>query len=177
MEETEIVRRLQAQDESVLVDFMTAYGDFIGQVINYNLRDSYSRQFFEDIENRCFYQIWSKIGSYNASKGEFKAWLGTVVKYQTIDYKRGLRASLRDMEIDDSFIATHETPASHDEIDLEPIFKLLTPTERQVFDLYFNEDLYPEEISKKLQMSTNAVYTNLSRGRKKIKEADVRWQF
>lgn len=170
MDEQVVITALRHHDEKALGQLIEHYGDFIQQVVLHNLPTSYERGFLHDIENRCYYQVWTKITSYDETKGEFKAWLGTVVKNQTIDYKRGLKGTFQTLAIDETYLASDQVDQIKDEIDYNELFAPLSETERQVFNLYLIEDLTPKEIAKTLHLRSLAVYKHLSRGRRKLKQ-------
>ena len=170
MEEAELIARLRAQDEAALTELVVSYGGFINQVILHNLPNDFRRDFTADIANRCFYQVWSHIGQYDADKGTFKNWLSAIVKHQTIDYQRGLKAMLQNTTLDHVVLST---PPITEKLDYETIFASLSKTEREVFMLFYRDDLLPEEIGKKLRMKRWSVYKHLSRGRKKLQEEGV----
>lgn len=170
MDEQEVIDALRRHDEKALGQLIENYGDFIQQVILHNLPTTYERSFLGDVENRCYYQVWSKITNYDAAKGEFKAWLGTVVKNQAIDYKRGIKGTFETLAIDDNFLADDAVSVIEEPIDFETLFAPLSDTERQIFKLYFSDDLTPKEIAKQLHMRPLAVYKHLSRGRHKLQQ-------
>lgn len=170
MDEQDVIAALRNHDEKALGQLIENYGDFIHQVVLHNLPTSYERGFVQDVENRCYYQVWSKIATYDSTKGEFKAWLGTVVKNQTIDYKRGLRGTFQTLTIDEKFLADDAVSQTDEPIDYDVLFAPLSETERQIFKLYFIDDLTPKEIAKNLHMRPLAVYKHLSRGRRKLQQ-------
>lgn len=170
MEEAELITRLRAQDEAALTELVVSYGGFINQVILHNLPNDFQRDFTEDIANRCFYQVWMHIGQYDADKGTFKNWLSAIVKHQTIDYQRGLKATTKAISLDKVIVPT---PPVTEELDYDKLFASLSKTEQQVFMLFYRDDYLPEEIAKKMRMRRLTVYKHLSRGRKKLQEEGV----
>ncbi|MFD1465328.1 RNA polymerase sigma factor [Lapidilactobacillus mulanensis] len=74
------------------------------------------------------------------------------------------------MALDETYLADLETPPATEPLDFDALFTPLSPTERQVFQLYFIDDLTPQEIAAKLKMKRLAVYKHLSRGRLKLKQ-------
>ncbi|WP_125606109.1 sigma-70 family RNA polymerase sigma factor [Lapidilactobacillus bayanensis] len=170
MDEQDVIDALRHHDEKALGQLIENYGDFIQQVILHNLPTSYERGFVQDVENRCYYQVWSKITTYDATKGEFKAWLGTVVKNQAIDYKRGIKGTFQTLAIDENFLVDDAVSTTEEPLDYDELFAPLSETERKIFKLYFIDDLTTKEIAKTLNMRSLAVYKHLSRGRRKLKQ-------
>ncbi|MFD1411469.1 RNA polymerase sigma factor [Lapidilactobacillus gannanensis] len=170
MLEEELITKLRSQDEGALTALITQYGDYVLQVIWHQLPSSYERSYTSDIANRCYYQIWSKIGSFDETRGNLKTWLGAIVKHQAIDYQRGLSATFSQLDLTGVVIAT---PPPDEPLELGQLLNVLSEKERAIFQLYFDKDLTPEEIAHRLHMRRGAVYKQLSRARKKLKqEAD-----
>ncbi|MFD1428770.1 sigma-70 family RNA polymerase sigma factor [Lacticaseibacillus mingshuiensis] len=162
-----LVAKLRVQDDSALDDLIDQYGDFIRMVILHHLTSDYQRGFSRDIENRVYYQVWSKGATFDSAKGSFKNWLSAVIKHCAIDYQRGLAGTLATMDLDEAVV---EQAPPDDPIDYAGLFAPLSDVERQVFQLYFQNDRTPEEIARQLHMRRGAVYQHLSRGKKKIRE-------
>lgn len=169
MTDEQIISQLRAHDEAGLVALMEQYGQLVRQIIWRYLRSEYERGYTRDIENRAYYRIWQKIALYDASKGSFKSWLGTVVKNQTLDYIKGLAGIKQDVAFSAAeAVVTEEAPTS--DPDWATLFKPLNDQERAIFQLYFVADQFPAEIAKQLHIKPATVYKNLSRGRLKIQK-------
>ncbi|WP_179394367.1 RNA polymerase sigma factor [Lacticaseibacillus absianus] len=166
MDDDEIVARLKAQDERAFDGLIDRYGAFIRQVIWHQVRSEAMRAYTEDIENRVYYKVWANAAQFDPARGQFKQWLGSLVKHQTIDYVRGLKGTLATLDIDNIALAAPEPAA---DVSLTQYFAVLSPTEKQVFELFFADGRTPEEISQQLKMRVAAVYKHLSRGRAKIR--------
>ncbi|WP_125769030.1 RNA polymerase sigma factor [Lapidilactobacillus wuchangensis] len=174
MLEEELITKLRSQDQGALAELIRQYGDYVLQVIWHQLPSSYERSYTSDIANRCYFQIWSKISTFDETRGNFKTWLGAIVKHQAIDYQRGLNATFKQMDIADMVIPT----APPDEpLELGQLLNVLSEKEREIFQLYFEKDLTPEEISQRLRMRRGAVYKHLSRARHKLQQEAVKNDF
>ncbi|WP_125766340.1 RNA polymerase sigma factor [Lapidilactobacillus wuchangensis] len=164
----ELVAALAQHQEAALSALIDQYGDFIRQVVWHYLQGEYLRGYTLDIENRSYYQIWQKIDLYDADKGTFKSWLGTVVKNQTLDYIKGLAGIKQDVAMPTTLnTAAEEEPT---EPDWATLFRPLNDQERAIFQLYFVDGQFPAEIAKQLHIKPATVYKNLSRGRLKIQK-------
>lgn len=170
VDETGLISALKQHQADSMNQLIELEGDFIHQLVMHNLPSQYERGYLEDVENRCYYQIWTHIEAYDATRGEFRPWLSAVVRNQAKDYKRGLKATFKTMALDETYLADLETPPATEPLDFDALFTPLSPTERQVFQLYFIDDLTPQEIAAKLKMKRLAVYKHLSRGRLKLKQ-------
>lgn len=174
MTDEQIISQLRAHDEAGLVALMEQYGQLVRQIIWRYLRSEYERGYTRDIENRAYYRIWANIDQYRSEKGNFAAWLGTIVKNQTLDYKWGLSGAYQDLDLLPEYVAT---TTLDEDIDWEPYLQQLSGPMQQVFKLFFVDGLYPVEIAKELKMKPATVYKNLSRARQKIQEGGPQlWQ-
>ena len=172
--EEELVAKLRRQDEAALPELITTYGDYVLQVIWHQLPSQYERSYTSDIANRCYFQVWSKIASFDETKGSFKTWLGAIVKHQAIDYQRGLKATFSQVDLQDVVLPT---PPPDEPLELGQLLNILSEKEREIFQLYFEKDLTPEEISQRLRMRRGAVYKHLSRARHKLKQEAAKNDF
>ncbi|WP_069998143.1 sigma-70 family RNA polymerase sigma factor [Cellulosilyticum sp. I15G10I2] len=130
----------------------------------------------EDVEE-CYYDvvftIWSKIDQYDSRKGVFKNWLISIVRFKAIDYLRKCRRLYRENKQetvggqDDS--AEDIVIGKEDEIAIKKMLHNLEEVDEQIFTWRYLEDLSIEEISVKLQMTPQAIYTRISRGKGKLR--------
>lgn len=174
MDNETLLAQLRAHDEAGLDALIDQYGALIRQVIWRYLRGGYERGYTQDIENRCYYKIWAKIDTYDPTKGNFEAWVGTIAKHQALDYKKGLKGTFQDLDLAADYLAAEDPEP---EIDWQPYLQQLSGQQLTVFKLFFVDGLYPMEIAQQLKMKPTAVYKNLSRARQKIQKGGQQaWQ-
>lgn len=171
----DLVKKLVDHDDQALFVLIRRYGNFIQTVIWHYLRTPYERSYTNDILNRCYFQIWTKIHTFDAKKGSFKNWLSTVVKNQAFDYQRGLRGTFREMGLPDNILAA--ATMTDDSLDYDTLFAPLAQRDRRIFAMFFAEGYSAEEIAQQLHLSKANVYQRLSRGRQKIRQEVDRNEF
>ena len=169
MDDEALIAKLKARDDDALLVLVEAYGRLIRQVVWHQLLTAYARGFTDDVENRVYYKVWTRIDQFDATKGSFPNWLSAIAKHQAIDYARGLAATFATLDLDSVTVAA---PTAKQQ-DLEALFAVLSPLEQQVFRLYFIQTLTVEEIAKQLHLKRDAVYQHLSRGRKKLRQGGM----
>ncbi|WP_246287468.1 RNA polymerase sigma factor [Lacticaseibacillus absianus] len=167
MTDQELVAQLRAQTDTALVALINAYGVLIRQVALRYLSDEYGRGYLSDVENRVYYKVWTRIATYDPTKGTLAAWLAAVAKHQALDYQRGLAADLRVLDIDTVDVVA---PSVGEPLEWAVLFAPLTSIERQVFELFFVQGLDASGVAQRLHMRRSAVYQHLSRGRKKLRQ-------
>lgn len=123
----------------------------------------------EEIVADVFVKVWQKRLDFQ-DLSKVKAFLYIAVKNASLNY---LRTSIAQQEIS-SIEEWHDLQCQSPDV-LKKIIKTelvkkiyeemhkLPETQREVFHLFFIEDLEVEDISKRLGMSISAVYTNKSR--------------
>lgn len=171
----DLVQKLVDHDDRALFILIQRYGHFIRTVIWHYLRSPYERSYTNDILNRCYFQIWTKIQTFDAQKGSFKNWLSTVVKNQAFDYQRGLHGTFKEMGLPDNLLAS--TTMTTETIDYDKLFAPLAQRDRRMFQMFFAEGYSAEEIAQQLHLSKANVYQRLSRGRQKIRQEVDRHDF
>ncbi|WP_164512085.1 RNA polymerase sigma factor [Lacticaseibacillus daqingensis] len=167
MEDDALVAALRAQSDDALLALITAHGEFVRAVIKRHLPAAEAQNALKDVENRVYYKVWTRIGQFDPAKGAFSSWLGAIAKHQAVDYVRGLAGNFDALDIDTVYLAA--PPAASPDA-LADLLAPLEPRARQVFTLYFVQGLTPAEIAKQLKCSRAAVYQDLSRGRKKLRQ-------
>ncbi|WP_225048336.1 sigma-70 family RNA polymerase sigma factor [Lacticaseibacillus kribbianus] len=170
MEDETLVAALRLHDDQAMMALIETYGTFVRQVVWRNLPSAYERSYTNDIENRTYYKVWTKIGQFDPAKGSFKSWLAAIAQNQARDYQRGLAASFQFLDIDQVYLAEPAAPEPEAQLDTDALFANLSDVERAVFERFFNQDQTPAQIAKALHMRRSAVYQHLSRGRKKLRQ-------
>ena len=169
MDDIALIAKLKAHDDEALLALVEAYGRLIRQVVWHQLLTAYERGFTDDVENRVYYKVWTRIDQFDETKGSFANWLCAIAKHQAIDYERGLAATFTTLDLDNVTVVAPKTAAP----DCEALFAILSPLEQQIFRLYFIQTLTVEEIAKQLHLKRDAVYQHLSRGRKKLRQGGM----
>lgn len=132
----------------------------------------------EDVVQELFLKLWEikdQLRQYN----NLEALAFRMLKNLCIDRLRKIK-TIRDSLEKHQPIQKHAIPSDNMELEdtLEIMGKIvagLPETQRLVLQLKNIEGCSVKEIASLLKMETNAVYVNLSRARKKVKEQYTKW--
>jgi RNA polymerase sigma-70 factor (ECF subfamily) len=110
----------------------------------------------------------SKLRSFDAERGNrLGSWIGLLAANCAVDHLRAMkkepsRASLDDVEE----VLLDETPTPDEALDRKERLQIaaemlreLPEKDRELFTLYFDEGLDPEQIAQRMQISVNTVYS------------------
>ncbi|MDF2877844.1 MAG: polymerase, sigma-24 subunit, subfamily [Clostridia bacterium] len=171
--EEEIVELLQERKPQGIDYLMDVYGHLIYGVIYNTAYHQMKREDMEECYNDVIFIIWSKINQYDPQKGTFKNWMIAIVKFRTIDYIRKYKklqqenSEEKDVE-NQSAEEIFMSRESHQV--LKRAIQELEKTDQQIFQWRYIEDLSIEAISSRLKMTPQALYTRISRGKKRLRK-------
>jgi RNA polymerase sigma-70 factor, ECF subfamily len=171
------VRELGEQEVRLEQTAEAAFDMLIRQYVNKVLRLVYlivkDRNLAEDITQDVFMKAYQNIGSFR-KESSIQTW---VYKIAVNEAKKHLRSwSFRhlffrpavDLEVVEG---TESAVLQHDiRMRVARLVMELPPRYREMIVLHYYEDLSVEEMAEILGTSAGAVYTNLHRARKKLKE-------
>ena len=136
------------------------------------LRYSYSREEASEILNDSFLKVFQNLKHFKAEKS-FKSWFRRILINTSIDHYRKIKNINQTECIDDKTeLNIAEKNLENLEFqDLQKLLKTLPKLDRLIFNLYETEGYKHEEIAEKLNISASTSRANLSRAKKKLREA------
>ena len=169
MEDKIIIKYIKKKKEEGIRLLIEAYGDYINTIVKNNLKDLNYYQ--EECMNDILLSIWNNIDSYDKDKNTLKNWIGVISKYNTIDYKRKyLKYNLEENINEDITIIDKNLLKKEIEEEIDEILSNLKDQDKNLFKMYYIEELEVEDISKKMNIKPFNIYSRLSRGKKKLRE-------
>jgi RNA polymerase sigma-70 factor (ECF subfamily) len=159
--EAELVRRLQARDESAMTVFYDRYSAALYGVI---FRIVKAEDEAEDVLQEALVKIWHAFASYDSSKGRLFTWVLNICRNLSIDKIRSRqhRVGSKTLGLDDSLTAQRQaapTTFRPEHIGLQEITKQLIPEQRQIIDLLYFEGFTQSEVAEELQIPLGTVKT------------------
>lgn len=171
----EIIDRFKIGDAKGIDLLIDRYHYLIYGVIYSILHTKASKEDIEECYNDIIFTVWTKIDQYDEAKGNFKNWFISIMKYKAIDMLR--QEGYKDIEETLNEESVGCSPSAEEELIKQEMVSTLTglieqldDIDQQVFKWRYFEDVPIAEIAKRLGLSTGAVYTKISRGKKKLKE-------
>ena len=159
--EADLVRRLQARDESAMTLFYDRYSAALYGVI---FRIVKAEDESEDVLQEALVKIWHAFASYDASKGRLFTWVLNICRNLSIDKIRSRqhRVGSRTQGLDDSLTAQRQaapTTFRPEHIGLQEITQKLVPEQKQIIDLLYFEGFTQSEVAEELNIPLGTVKT------------------
>ncbi|MEN1935065.1 sigma-70 family RNA polymerase sigma factor [Paenibacillus sp. 102] len=173
MREAEIVEGLRKKDMTALHAAIDQYGDLIYKVVHSVLDTSHSKELVDECVDDILLIIWYNIESYDEKRGKFRNWLISVAKFKAIDFKRKSNQAYRLQEFQQDIYAeikdTNQTNEEQEET-FYLLIEALNNKDKKIFIKRYLDEYSVQEIASELGLTTDTVYSRLSRGRKKLKK-------
>lgn len=173
MREAEIVEGLRKKDMTALHAAIDQYGDLIYKVVHSVLDTSHSKVLVDECVDDILLIIWYNIESYDEKRGKFRNWLISVAKFKAIDFKRKSNQAYRlqefQQDIYEEIKDSNQTNEEQEEI-FYLLIEALNNKDRKIFIKRYLDEYSVQEIASELGLTTDNVYSRLSRGRKKLKK-------
>lgn len=173
--EIETIKKAQQGDEQAFNKLFRQYKGFVDNILFGYVKDWDEAR---DLTNVVFLKVHHKLSLFTEF-ATFGGWLRIVANRTAIDYLRTIKGNA--VEITDpairqpaGLITFSDGSDLANRLEYESILKELEkfPKKTQrIFDLFYNEDLTVEEISKVLNTPTGTIKACLSRTRKKIQKS------
>lgn len=175
MSEEELVEMLKKKDMKALDELIEQYGRLILGVSRSILNEGPSSSFIDECYNDVVLILWSNISKFELQKGTFKNWIISLTKYKAIDYKRKANKRYEVEDIDNTKLSDKEDIEQRildkeEKLNLEKVINKLDDIDKEIFTMRFIKDKSISEISKELNISSNVIYTRISRGKNKLRK-------
>ncbi|MBY0597077.1 sigma-70 family RNA polymerase sigma factor [Bacillus bingmayongensis] len=173
MSEAEVVEGLRKKDMTALHAAIDQYGDLIYKVVHSVLDTSHSKVLVDECVDDILLIIWYNIESYDEKRGKFRNWLISVAKFKAIDFKRKSNQAYRLQEFQQDIYEEIKDSNQTNEEQEETFYLLieaLNNKDRKIFIKRYLDEYSVQEIASELGLTTDNVYSRLSRGRKKLKK-------
>lgn len=155
----ELIEKSRAGDEDAFAELVAQNRAKILQQCLSVLHDQAAA---EDITQETFIRAYQHLNEFE-ERSAFSTWVWRIAHNLTVDYLRKVKKSV---EIHEESV---EAPLIKNE-ELEKLLPLLPRKHRQVFELYYIEQLSQKEIAEKLDIPYGTVRSRLHHVRKKLKK-------
>ncbi|MDD7795011.1 sigma-70 family RNA polymerase sigma factor [Clostridium sp. 'White wine YQ'] len=174
MTDRDIVLAILSHKEIALEELKIKYGRLLYGVINKIINPISYTMDIEECFNDVLLTIWKNIDCYDENKGQLRNFLISIAKYRALDYKRKISKTKIHLELNEEIIEQREGKEDATVLDDEAFYHLienLNEKDKVIFVKKYLLDEPIEKISIELEMSKEAIYKRLIRGREKIKES------
>lgn len=173
-EEIAVIKRAQAGDESAFSWIFNRYKNLVDRILYGYIGDWDEAR---DITNIVFLKVHDKLSKFT-TYDSFGGWLRILTNHVAIDYLR-IKGNRRFTLGDDSENISEQETISYaenevvDHLLVSKIFEVLDkyrPQVRQIFEMFYIDNMPMEEIATKLRIPIGTVKSILSRTRKKLQK-------
>lgn len=175
-DELQLVERLRAQDQTALDALYERYSRVVYAIA---LRIVGQATEAEDVVVDSFWQVWQQAATYDASRGQLRAWIVTIARSRALDRLRVLRRSpLADAE--EVAVAGREAIADDDPEQaawlsqksaiVRTAMASLPREQRQALELAYYHGMSQSEIAERLGEPLGTIKTRVRLGMIKLRE-------
>lgn len=166
-----MIKYITVRKEEGLSMLIDVYSGLLLAVVRRNL--GILSRYEEECVDDVLFSIWTHIDSYDPSKNSFKNWICAIAKYKSIDYLRKYKRDLANVEYDTVVIQKEDKGLLELEINeaVEELLSGLKLEDKQIFIKHYIEQKSVTDISMEMGISADSIYSRLSRGRKKLRNA------
>lgn len=172
IDQNNFLARLKLRDERALDYVVDTYGGLIQAIVHRHLALLPNRR--EECINDILLAVWNQIGHFDPQKNSFSGWLAAVSKYKAIDCKRRYFHDLLEAPLPEEAVSPDGNPeesvlAKELSEGTESLLEQLPPEERRLFWDRYVDETPMEELAQERNTNVSALYSRLSRDRKKMK--------
>lgn len=172
--EIAIIKRAQAGDESAFTWIFKKYKRFVTKILYGYLSDWDEAR---DITNVVFLKVHDKLSKFK-TYNSFGGWLRVLTNRTAVDYLRKTKNHRSALDEDFERLSLLETDSYTEEevvnhLTVSRIFAILDkldPQIKQIFEMFYLENMTVEKISDCLRIPTGTIKSHLSRTRKKLQK-------
>lgn len=169
MNEEAIILLLKAQNFTGLELLIENYGVCILRTVHSILSHGIEPNYWSDVENEIFYDIWRKIAQFDESKSSFTTWILLIARSRSLDKKRQLQKEKQQTDWEACSESLIDSPLAREHFLL--LIDTLKEIDQRIFLLYYFYQLSPQEIADSVGLEKSAIYNHLSRGKTQLKKA------
>ena len=172
----QLIQRVATGEKEALEELYTRYSSPVYSLARFMLRQE---ALAEEATQDIFLNIWLKASSYNAERGEPRAWIMSVAHHKVVDIIRSRRRNItmtdpKDYETLDLLPSTQMPTAEEAELNLErdrirKALSILPPAQKEVIVLAYFQGLSQSEIAEKLGQPLGTVKTRVRLAMQKLR--------
>jgi RNA polymerase sigma-70 factor (ECF subfamily) len=168
---------MDKSDEDLIADYLAGDKGAFDELTRRHLKPVYSfalrflgqKEEAEDIAQETFVKAWSNLAKYNAQKSSFKTWVLRIARNASIDFLRKKKhIPLSQFEHEGENVLAETVPDAaplaeelfakgEDSASLARALQVLPPRHRELFVLYYTNELTFEQIGEMLGEPANTV--------------------
>lgn len=168
-----IVKQLIQKNEEGLENLIDKYAPLLKSVIQKQLYGlpAYQEECLSDV----LLAIWNHAAQYDAEKSSLKNWICAIARYRSINYLKKYRNELNQLQweekqTNEKYVEDQPFEQELWEFQLEKLLAPLSQKDQQLFKDIFSTTFTTEEVATKHRLTKGALYSRVSRGKRKIRD-------
>jgi len=157
--ESELIGRLLTQDRHAFNYLYTNYSAALHGVV---LKIVVKEEPAQDLLQEIFIKIWANINRYDSEKGRFFTWMLNIARNSSIDYLRGQRNDIQDLDSSIHWIESNQTvfgEIEHNE--LRELVSRLSYEQKNLIEMVYWGGYTQIEAANRLKLPLGTVKTRL----------------
>lgn len=174
MDDQQLISAIQRRDQAAMLQLYQRYADYVYSIAYRVLDDPASA---EECLQDVFWRVWQRIDQYEAERGAFATWLGSIARNMAIDQ---LRQTTRHLRVSQTLLSDESQPsltflddwADRERAEnLRAIIERLPAEQVQVIALSYYGGMTQAEIAEHLNLPLGTVKTWMRAALKRLREA------
>jgi RNA polymerase sigma-70 factor (ECF subfamily) len=150
--ENELIGRLLRQDRQA---FNYLYDNYSAALYGIVIKIVIKEEAAQDLLQEIFIKIWANLSKYDAGKGRFFTWMLNIARNSSIDYLRGQRTELMDLDSATYRIESNQKVFNHVENnELRELVSRLKNDQKTIIEMVYWEGFTQIEIANRLPLGT-----------------------
>lgn len=166
------ISEMQKGNENALRYFIEQYGWIVKSIIHKMMAGYPAEQ--EDCMNDTFLAIWKNVGQYDKRRAAFTTWIAGVTRYQVLAHIRDIKGreyvDIDSLELVGDGDVISQIFNQDEKEEFLGLLEMLSEEDREIFLQLFWEERTYDEVSRRMAMPTDRVYSRVSRGKKKLRK-------
>lgn len=171
IDENNFIPLLKSHNEKALDFVVDQYGGLICSVVRRQLPGR--NDLVEECVNDVLLAIWRNIDSYDPQRNSFQHWAAAIAKYKAVDcMRKQLRRkeeNIEDFALTDPGDPFREITEQEVSDGLKELLGCLKEQDQELFYQLYVKEWPTEQVSKKFGLTQGALYSRLSRAKKKLR--------
>ena len=169
-DESHLIALLKKKDKAGISALYDNYSHALFAIIHQVVDN---QEIAEDVLQECFVKIWTKIDSYDSSKGRLYTWMLNIARNLAIDvtrskaYKKGQKVQSIDKDVHGS--AGSVDSINVDTIGLSAVVSELKPDYQLIINLIYFKGYTQKEVSEELEIPLGTVKTRVKTALEKLR--------
>lgn len=173
LSKTEIKETIEAVKNGDASAFETLYDAYSEAMYGISFKILKDQKTAEDAVQDAFVKIWSKIHSFDSTKGSFFTWILNINRNTAIDiYRKTSKKTLVSIQNESNYVTSKlgTTSQNTEQIGISDLLKVLPAQEQEIIEYMYFKGFTQKETAEALNIPLGTVKTRSRKALKGLKE-------